>query len=233
MDWLVTAWDALDGAIPILAASAWALPVLALLCWGDGFFPPLPAGTLLSALSATLPENPGLGRPALLVTIAAAAALCGDLTMTAIGRAIARGGKPASSSQFRTAADSALHRLDDHWTLTLSTARFIPVVRVGLFVAAGLRKVSIRRILMLDGMAAIIWASTYVAAGHLGGRLVDNELAGMAIGIVIGGSVGVVIGMLADRLQRRFRNRSSSSHRPALPGQKARLDRDAPCESRR
>jgi Uncharacterized membrane-associated protein len=178
-------------------ASQWSLLVLAFLCWGDGFFPPLPAGTLVSALGAASISS---GSPLLLVgTIAVAStfALAGDMTMVSIGRTIPRDGE----SRFSRLAHTIGSHAEEHWTVLLSTSRFIPVLRVAVFLAAGSQRIPRRRILLLDGIAATTWGCVYALAGGLGGSLASHPMVGMLIGILIGGLAGTLVGLVAQRLQ--------------------------------
>ncbi len=190
-----------EGWILSLTHSVLALPILAVLCWGDGFFPPLPAGTFISALGATSASgHSGLTvRVTTIIVIAACAALLGDLTMVAIGRRIGVTG----NSRFAVAARSVLSRLDSHWSVILSTSRFIPVVRTAIFLAAGARRIPLPRILILDGAAALTWATIYALSGLMGGSLTNSPLLSLVVGIVAGAMIGTLIGLVADRLQRR------------------------------
>jgi len=179
------------------AASEWSLLALAILCWGDGFFPPLPAGTLVSALGAA---SISTGNPLLLVaTIAVAStfALAGDMTMVAIGRRIPHDGTSRFSRLARTIGSHA----EQHWTVLLSTSRFIPVLRVAVFLAAGSQRIPTRRILLLDGIAATTWGCVYALAGGLGGTLASHPAVGMLIGILIGALAGTLVGLVAQRVQ--------------------------------
>lgn len=199
MDHLLALVRFLDAWIPTLSGSSLAIPVMAVLCWGDGFFPPLPAGTMVAALGAS-PSSAGAAGGLVAVILAAAlAGLLGDLTMLAIGRSI----RPGDDSQFSRMSRPVLSRLDGHWTLVLSTARFVPVVRVGVFLAAGIRRVPVRRVLVLDGAAALIWASVYAVSGRLGSALGSTPLTAMVLGIVLGATAGGLVGLAADRVQAR------------------------------
>lgn len=180
------------------STSHWSLLVLFLLCWGDGFFPPLPSGTLVSALGAAAISS---GSPELLVAVMAigsTGALAGDLTMVAIGRRISTHG----NGRLSRLSGSVVSRAERHWTVLLSTSRFVPVLRVAVFLAAGARRVPLGRVLLLDGIAASTWACTYALSGALGGTLSTHPLVGMAIGILVGLVVGSLVAALAQVLQR-------------------------------
>lgn len=199
------------------ANSQWSLVLLALLCWGDGFFPPLPAGTVVSALGAAAIST---GNPTMLVAvivIASTAALAGDMTMVAIGRHIPMEG----NSRFSRLALTVTSRAEQHWTLLLSTSRFIPVLRVAVFLAAGSRRVPIRRILVLDGTTALVWACVYALAGGVGGSLTTHPLLGIVIGTGIGGLAGSLVGLVAQRLQLR-----STRNADAAPDEGPRCAQD-------
>lgn len=53
-------------------------------------------------------------------------------------------------------------------------SRFVPGTRVLVFVSAGLRGVRLTRFLVLDGLAAAIWAPLLLWAGHLAGERIGS-----------------------------------------------------------
>lgn len=195
------------------ASSQWSFLALALLCWGDGFFPPLPAGTIVSALGAAAVAS---GNPVLLVAtivIASTSALAGDMTMVAIGRQIPVDG----TSRFSRLAHTIGSHAEQHWTILLSTSRFIPVLRVAVFLGAGAQRLPRKRIMVLDGIAALIWASVYALAGGVGGTLAEHPAVGMLIGMAIGGLAGALVAALAQRVQHSRAPQSLSDAAPTRP----------------
>ena len=80
-------WEQLSQIVLDLATSPWALPVLLVCCWVDGFFPPVPSESLVISL-ATLTVA-GSGPPLWgIVLVAAAGAFLGDVTAFALGRRV-------------------------------------------------------------------------------------------------------------------------------------------------
>lgn len=189
----------LQAAILHLTGSPWALVVLGLLTFGDGFVPPLPSGTYVSALGATSATQGGAARILVIVAIATVGALLGDLMMYAIGRLF----HPRPTGRIGALVGQFRLRLDRHWPLVLSTARFIPVVRVAVFLAAGLARFRLDRVILMDGMAATVWACVYTFSGRLGGTISSQPLIGVLIGMCIGALAGLAISRIAQWLQKR------------------------------
>lgn len=192
-------FQALQSAVMDLTGSPWALVVLALLTFGDGFVPPLPSGTFVSALGATAGRQGGAARMLVIIAIATVGSLLGDLMMYTIGRLF----HPRPTGRVGTLVTQFRTQLDRHWPLVLSTARFIPVVRVAVFLAAGLARFRVDRVILMDGMAATVWACIYTFSGRLGGSISSQPLIGVAIGICIGALAGLGISRIAQWLQNR------------------------------
>lgn len=197
--------EALQHLLTGAAESAWSLVAMGALAMGDALIPPLPSGTLVSALGATSAVGgPGSHPLWLIVVVAAACALLGDLLVYAVGHLLR--GRPlqrlGGSRRLGPTISASERGLDSHWAVILGTARFVPVVRVGVFLAAGMFAVPLRRVVLMDGIAALSWASIYALGGHLGGALASSPLVGAGLGMAAGGAAGAIIAKVADAVQR-------------------------------
>jgi membrane protein DedA with SNARE-associated domain len=191
-----------------LAESPWALVAVFAVAVIDGFFPPIPSETLVIAAASLFAQNadwtPGVKfeHGLLLALVAAAGALCGDCTAYTFGRVfnatewrIFRSGKGQAAFAW---ADRTFRRTG---ASLLMVARFIPVGRVAVNLTAGAIKYSRRRFVMIDSFAALFWGTYSTGIGFAAGKLVEQPLLGVAVGIVF----AVVVGSVVQHfLNRRF-----------------------------
>ncbi len=206
------------------AESTWALVVMGALAMGDSLIPPLPSGTIVSALGAASASGvPGSHPFWLIALVAALCALIGDLLVFGVGRLLR--GRPLArlrdSKKMGPVISRSERGLDSHWTIILGTARFIPIVRVGVFLAAGMFAVPLRRVVLMDGIASLIWASVYALGGRFGGTLVSNPLVGVALGIAVGAAAGLAIATIADYFQKNRLVDTGASKAPKAANYKA------------
>jgi membrane protein DedA with SNARE-associated domain len=185
-DWLLT----LAGS-PLVYPGMFALAVL------DGFFPPAPsevAAVGLAALAAAS-GTPHLG---LVLLAAASGAYVGDLIAYAIGRridvhrvAFLRRGRG------RRALAWAERSLTNGGTGFILAARFLPVARVAVNMAAGALGYPRRRFLGVAAIGSVAWAgySAMIGIGAgawLQGRPQGAVMLGIVVGLVIGGLLDAV-----------------------------------------
>lgn len=189
--------SSIETAIVSFADQPLSLLLCVLTCWGDGFFPVLPSGSVISALSAT----PAYREPVLLtflIVCCACAALVGDLTMATIGRLF-----PAKSRRLPK-LNMRLSAVTEHqWRILLSTGRFVPIVRIAIFLSAGKMRIPFRRIALLDAPACLIWACIYGLSGTIGARISTSPLISMACGIVLGALFAAILTRIAQYLHSR------------------------------
>ncbi|MDR0366610.1 MAG: DedA family protein [Bifidobacteriaceae bacterium] len=200
-DGLKAGWEALNHFIVGLAGSPWALVAVFLVAIIDGFFPPVPAETLVIATAAVYSASGLWWEAVVLWAIAAAGALCGDCIAYTLGRKfnasqwrIFRQGKGHSALAWarRVFARGAAP--------LLMVARFIPVGRVAVNLTAGTVHFPIRRFVLIDGAAALCWGAYSVGVGYLAGQATgENPLLAVAYGVVFAASFGSLVQWLVNR----------------------------------
>jgi membrane protein DedA with SNARE-associated domain len=194
-------WDSINQFITGLAKSTWALLACYLISALDGFFPPVPAETLVIATASIYS---GLGwwwQMLALWALAAAGALTGDLVAYSLGRwfnvgewrIMSRGkGHEALMWARRVFARGAAP--------LLIAARFIPAGRVAVNLTAGALRYPLRRFALTDLVAAGCWAAYSVGVGSLAGQTArDNPLLAVLCGIVFAASLGTLVQWLLNR----------------------------------
>ncbi|MDO9589515.1 MAG: VTT domain-containing protein, partial [Microcella sp.] len=147
------------------AASAWVLPVVAVLTILDAFLVVVPSETVVVAL-ATLAISSGAPNLVLLIVVAAIAAMIGDSLTFALGRRmgsplLARIRSPRVQSVFVWAGNA----LERRAALVIFIARYIPFGRVAVNLMAGATGFAYRRYLPLSALACTAWAIYNVALG--------------------------------------------------------------------
>ena len=193
-------WSFISGietAIVSFSDQPLSLVLCVLACWGDGFFPVLPSGSVISALSAT----PAYREPVLLtflIVCCACAALVGDLTMATIGRLFPAKSRRLPKLNMRLSAVT-----ERQWRILLSTGRFVPIVRIAIFLSAGKMRIPFRHIALLDAPACLIWACIYGLSGTIGARISTSPLISMACGIVLGALFAAILTRIAQYLHSR------------------------------
>lgn len=213
----------------ILAAAGapWVLLALFALCAVDGFFPPVPSESVVTALAVA---GASTGRPNLLLVfaVAAAGAWVGDQVAYLIGRRIPLERIPAlRTDRGQQALGWARHALERRGAAFILAARYIPVGRVAVNMSAGALGYPRQRFMALSGLAAVLWAGTHVLLGMLAEAWLGQEpLLAMAVGI----AVGILSGVVLDRvLSRRLGDdaptgAAGDAAGPARPAQGDRID---------
>jgi membrane protein DedA with SNARE-associated domain len=185
-------WRGINEQIVALAESPWALAAVYLISAIDGFFPPVPAETLVIATAAVYQQSGAFWQVALLWALAAAGAVSGDSVAYTLGRLfnatdwrVFRKGKGQSAVALarRTFARGAAP--------LLMVGRFIPVGRVAVNLTAGTIHYPYRRFLLIDSIAALFWSAYAVGIGYAAGHATgDNPLLGVVVGVAFSASVG-------------------------------------------
>ncbi|HEY0248846.1 MAG TPA: DedA family protein [Gryllotalpicola sp.] len=205
----------------ILAASPWALALVALALVIDGFFPFIPGETLVVAVAAGTAAAGG--NPWLVFAVAVPAALAGDLIAYHLGRrlGVARWVSPRRP-RLTAAFAQAERRLAENPASILLTAKFIPFVRVAVTMTAGAGRMPFRSYLPLAVASVTLYTGFHVAMGALvgtaAGALLGNPLVALAVSIGMGAVVGALVDV-AGKAVRRYR--SGGLRRASTPKQSA------------
>ena len=167
--------------------------------------PFLPGDSLLfvaGALAATGGLDIGT-----LIAVLLAAAIIGDNTNYWIGRWVGERVLHwgADSRFFNRAAYDKAHGFYERWGgLTMTLARFIPLVRTFAPFVAGVARMTYPRYFAFDLLGGIIWVFSLTLAGYWFGNLpvVKNNLSFVILGIVGLSVMPVAIGWLRQRFSR-------------------------------
>ncbi|WP_120003109.1 DedA family protein [Nesterenkonia muleiensis] len=193
-------FDQLGELILTAASGWWTLIGLFGFSMGDGFFPVLPSDALIVGLGS-VQDSPGTPNWPWVILVAAGGALAGDFIAWNLGRWI---GTHRFRWMRRPTMQSSLlwarHELDKRGVLVIFVGRFIPGARVAINFVAGSTQFSLRRFLLIDAAASLLWASWLVGLGMIGEAIFGNMLIAMAVGI----AVAIVLGWVCERLFRLF-----------------------------
>ena len=188
-----------------LAASPWALVVMAGVQVIDGIFPFVPGETAVVTL-ATLGATGHGPSPWAVLGVAVAATMVGDAIAFAIGRRLGteRWGwmrRPRSRRAFAWASQGLLRRP----ALFLMAAKFVPFVRVAVTMTAGAGGLPVRRYLPISFVASAVYTAYHVLIALLAGAtFASNPLLGALAAIVLVVLLALVFELLgrANRLRR-------------------------------
>jgi membrane-associated protein len=167
--------------------------------------PFLPGDSLLfvaGALAATSGGGMDIG---VLIAVLLAAAVLGDNTNYWIGRwfglKVLHWGQGSPRIFNRTAYDKA-HGFYERWGgLTMTLARFIPLVRTFAPFVAGVARMSYGRYFLFDLLGGVIWVFSLSLAGYWFGNLpaVKNNLSFVILAIVALSFIPIALGWLKHR----------------------------------
>jgi membrane protein DedA with SNARE-associated domain len=189
---------AVEGLVLSLGASPWVLLAVLVLTTVDGFFPPVPSESLVIAVAALSVGGDG---PTLwaLVLVAAVGALAGDMVAHTIGRR-AGGRAWPGGRRGRAALEGARRRLAHSGGTVVLTARFVPVGRVAVNMAAGAVGYPRPRFLKIAAVGAAAWALCSTTLGVVAGAVLEEHpLAAVAVGVLGGLALGVAVDALVRR----------------------------------
>jgi membrane protein DedA with SNARE-associated domain len=201
---LSTLLDQLEGWVLALSGSGWVFPALFGLATLDGFFPPVPAESVIITLTVAWRSTGAPWLPGIML-IAMVGAWCGDQIAYHIGRAV--GTERIAflrSERGRATVAWARRALARRGASFIIAARYVPIGRVAVNMTAGAVGYPRRRFMIFSGIAAVLWGVYSVAIGVLAGAwLGHNPLLAMAVGVVAGALLGVGLDRVVRLLMRR------------------------------
>lgn len=187
-----------------MAASPWVLAVLLVCCVIDGFFPPIPSESVVIALTslAISHEAPNIVWIAL---VAAAGAFIGDNIAYLIGSKLPiHRFRIFRSRRGRRTLAWAEHALARRGAVFILAARYVPIGRVAVNMAAGAVGYPYRRFIPVSAIAALMWSGYSVLLGASAGAFLHEH---PVIGVLVGVVLGVLIGFIVDFIVRKILDR--------------------------
>ena len=189
-------YELIQDAIVSHAGEWWTYVVTGVLCWIDGFFPPLPSESIVIAMSALSSTHGGPVLLWILLPLAMAGAWLGDNTAYWIGRRIPldkifrgeRGGKILARAH---------HLLHHKGPEVLLSARFIPGYRIAINMVAGYVRLPYCRFMVIDFFATCLWAAFSVGIGLAAGSVFHDR---PLLGIIVGVTLGLLVGWIIERI---------------------------------
>ncbi len=211
MAWVDELQTAITAWLLEIAASGWVFPALYLLTVADAFLVVLPSETAVTALGA-ISASSGSPDLALLIGVAWAGAVTGDVSCYLLGRRI---GTTRFAWMRRPRVAAAIGRagvaLERRAAAAILTARYIPFARIAVNLVAGASGLRPRRYLPITVLAGLAWALWNVGVGAVVGRfLPDQPVLATAVSIVVAVGLGVAVDRISAALAaRRRRTRAS------------------------
>ncbi|HHU38104.1 MAG TPA: DedA family protein [Propionibacterium sp.] len=189
-------YDAIQDWIMSNAGEWWTYLVTAILCWLDGFFPPLPSESIVIAMSTLSSTHGGPVQLWILVPLAMAGAWAGDNTAYWIGRKVPLERLFRGERGARLLA-KAHHLIHHKGPEVLLSGRFIPGYRIAVNMVAGHVRLPYKRFMVIDFVATALWAALGVGIGLAAGSLFrDRPL----LGIIVGVALGLLVGWMIERI---------------------------------
>lgn len=191
--------------LPIVGASAWALPLMALLVFADALLVVVPGEVVVTAFGAV---SAGTGSPGLVsIILVAAAATAGDAVCFLIGRRVGTDRwRWMRARRVGAALAWARARLDRSTAVVLFAARFVPFARLAVNLTAGAAGVPAAKHLALAATAATASAAYQAVVGAVVARLVPG---GPTTAVAVSIAVALTLGILIDVALSRAGGRAS------------------------
>jgi len=202
--------DFLDSVMAFLAAgqSAAGAAVLAISAAVEYLFPPFPGDTV-TLFGAFLAATEGWSVPLVFAAVTIGSLLGASLDY-ALGRRLARTPIEELTGRKRAARERMtpiLRGFERHGAVYVVINRFLPGIRALFFVAAGMARLPLRKVLLWGAVSAAAWNALIIGAGFaIGknwGRLLELARAytlgaWIVVGLVV---VGLVVRWLVRRRQ--------------------------------
>ena len=214
-------FDQITPLVVELAASPLVFVVLFVLCFVDGFFPPVPSESALVAIAAIAATS---GQPVLAGVLVSAAlgAVAGDSVAYWIGRRIgltrlARSKRPRIAAAFAFAERQMQRRSAS----LILVGRYIPVGRVAVNMTAGATKLPYRRFLAISSIAGAAWSATSIGIALAASSVLHEPLVAALVSMVVAAGLGIavdrVLGSISRRRDARQAPRTTPTEEPARP----------------
>lgn len=188
------------------AGDWWVYPLAWALSCIDGFFPTVPSESVLVSLGALARD--GYGPVWWGIVIAGwLGALCGDHIAYWIGAALGRSRLAfLRGEKMQAMIDAAQKQLESRAFTLFMTARFIPLGRTAVNIAAGTCAFPRRHFTRDIAVATGVWALYPVGIGMIAGAWFHaHPLAGVGVAFVVALALSFVGERLAHAVQRKWR----------------------------
>ena len=192
----------------LLAAPAWTdgsgvgYPLIFGLVLFGSILPVVPTGLVVGAGAAVATTTDHLSLP-LVLLVAAAAALVGDLVTFAICRF---GGPSAvrwiARGQHTERIEEVRDQFRRHGWQIIVIGRLLPAGRVPVLLAAGALAYPWRRLVPAETVACLLWSITYGLLGVLSGGVFDSPLLATLLATVLVLAVSAVLNLIVSRRRR-------------------------------
>lgn len=201
------ALSSIESAVLDLGASPWLVVAVFALCLLDGVFPPFPAESIVISVTvvAVAGDLPMIYLVLLLVA-STIGAICGDNISYGIGTKIPiERLRIFRAGRGERALKKIRRQMARRGTLLIMTGRFIPGGRVAVNMTSGAVAYPWRRFLIVDAIAAFVWAAYLVGMGIAAANIIaDYPLLAVTIGVAGGVLVGFAVDKLLHRVFDRF-----------------------------
>jgi membrane protein DedA with SNARE-associated domain len=164
--------------------------------------PVVPTGLVVGAGAAVATTTDHLSLP-LVLLVAAAAALVGDLVTFAICRF---GGPSAvrwiARGQHTERIEEVRDQFRRHGWQIIVIGRLLPAGRIPVLLAAGALAYPWRRLVPAETVACLLWSVTYGLLGVLSGGVFDSPLMATLLATVLVLAVSAVLNLIVSRRRR-------------------------------
>ncbi|MDF9715682.1 VTT domain-containing protein [Nocardioides sp. ChNu-153] len=182
--------------------SPWLYVAVLLLVVVDCFLPAVPSDEVIIAVAALTVASGDPWALLVLLAVAVVGALIGDSIGFAIGGRLPRE-RLREHRRFAKFIEAADRQFARRGARIVVTARFLPVIRIGVNLVAG-GALRYRVWLPLALSACLLWGSFTVGVGAVAGfGLSDQPWLAMGVGMVLGLCAGVAIDKVASARERR------------------------------
>jgi membrane-associated protein len=172
-------------------------------CW---LFPFLPGDSLLFTVGLLISQG-SLSTPlAVACLVLSAAAVLSNVVGYLVGSRAGPALFDKSDSRIfkREHIDRTTEFFDNYGSRAILLARFVPIVRTFITLAAGAGRMSMRRFLTYSAIGGVLWASGVTLLGYWLGKVafVRNHIELLLVALVLVSVIPVAIEMLRSRRRR-------------------------------